>query len=98
MKNMPTFDIPTQVMFWDFTENCYTYGIAYKDEIICGCCGATIESGDFVLLHIYDEWLNITDEICGDDGDILHEIEEKVDRLTTSEIEAILDGKKDFNA
>ena len=56
-----------------------------------------IESGDFVLLHIYNGWLNITDEICGDDGDILHEIEEKVDRLTTSEIEAILDGEKDFN-
>ena len=69
-----------------------------RDEIICGCCGATIKSGNFVLLHIYDEWLPITDEICGDDVDILHEIEEKVNRLTTSEIEAILDGKKDFNA
>ena len=69
-----------------------------RDEIICGCCGATRGQGEFVLLQIYDEWLNSTDEICGDDGDILHEIEEKVDRLTTSEIEAILDGEKDFNA
>lgn len=68
-----------------------------RDEIICGCCGATIKSGNFVLLHIYNEWLPINDEICGDDGDILHEIKEKVDRLTTSEIEAILDGKKEFN-
>ena len=68
-----------------------------RDEIICGCCGGTIKSGDFVLLHVYDEWLNITDEICGDDGEMFQEIEKKVDRLTTSEIEAILDGKKDFN-
>lgn len=87
-----------QVIFMD-NEGTVQAGIwnQDRDEIICGCCGATIESGDFVLLYIYDEWLNITDEICGDDGDILHEIEEKVDRLTTSEIEAILDGKKDFN-
>ena len=41
--------------------------------------------------------MNISDEICGDDGDILHEMKEKVERLTTSEIEAILDGKKEFN-
>ena len=88
-----------QVIFMDI-EGTVQAGIwnQDRDEIICGCCGATIESGDFVLLHIYDEWLNITDEICGDDGDILHEIEEKVDRLTASEIEAIIDGKKDFNA
>ena len=69
-----------------------------RDEIICGCCGATIESGDFVLLHIYDEWLNISDEIYGDDDEIFDEIKEKIDRLASSEIEAILDGKKDFNA
>ena len=87
-----------QVIFMD-NEGTVQAGIwnQDRDEIICGCCGAIIESGDFVLLHIYDEWLNITDEICGDDGDILHEIEEKVDRLTISEIKAILDGKKEFN-
>ena len=87
-----------QVIFMDI--NGTVYGGIWnqdRDEIICGSCGETIKSGDFVLLHIYDEWLNITDEICGDDGDILHEIKEKVDHLTTSEIEAILDGKKEFN-
>ena len=87
-----------QVIFM-YSEGIVSSGIwnQDRDEIICGCCGATIESGDFVLLHIYNEWLPINDEICGDDGDILREIKEKVDRLTTSEIEAILDGKKEFN-
>ena len=87
-----------QVIFMD-SEGIVSSGIwnQDRDEIICGCCGATIESGDFVLLHIYNEWLPINDAICGDDGDILREIKEKVDRLTTSEIEAILDGKKEFN-
>ena len=88
-----------QVIFMD-NEGTVKAGIWNQDrnEIICGCCGATIESGDFVILHNYEEWLNITDEICGDDVDILHEIEEKVGRLSPSEIEAILNGKKDFNA
>ena len=62
-----------QVIFMD-NEGTVQAGIwnQDRDEIICGCCGATIESGDFILLHIYDAWLNITDEICGDDGEILH--------------------------
>lgn len=87
-----------QVIFMDNEGNVQA-GIwnQNRDEIICGCCGATIESGDFVLLHIYDEWLNISDEIYGDDDEIFDEIKEKIDRLTTSEIEAILDGKKEFN-
>lgn len=86
-----------QVIFMD-NEGIVSSGIwnQDRDEIICGCCGATIESGDFVLLHIYNEWLNITNEICGDDGDSLHEIEEKVDQLTTSKIKAIRDKKEDF--
>ena len=88
-----------QVIFMDNAGIIYS-GIwnQDRDEVICGCCGATIKSGDFVLLHIYDEWLNITDEICGDDGEMFHEIKEKIDRLTIDEFQAILDGKKDFNA
>lgn len=87
-----------QVIFMDI-EGTVQAGIwnQDRDEIICGCCGATIESGDFVILHNYEEWLNITDEICGDDEGVFHEIEEKVSRLSPSEIQAILDGKKDFN-
>ena len=87
-----------QVIFMD-NEGTVQAGIwnQDRDEIICGCCGATIESGDFVILHVYVEWQNITDEICGDDGDILHEIEEKVDRLTTDEIQNIFDKKEYFS-
>ena len=81
-----------QVIFMD-NEGTVQAGIWNQDrnEIICGCCGATIESGDFVLLHIYDEWLNITDGICGDDGEGLEGMGERSDRLATDEIQAILD-------
>ena len=53
-------------------------------------------AGDFVLLHIYDEWLNISNEICGDDGETFQEIEEKINAMTTGQIQAILDKKEDL--
>lgn len=86
-----------QVIFMD-GEGTVQGGI-YVPElngIICGCCGSLVED-DFVILHFYENWVDISEEICGDDGVILHELENKVDRMTTSEIEAVLDGSKDFN-
>lgn len=86
-----------QVIFMDNEGNiCSGIWNHDRDEVICGCCGATIKSGDFILLHIYNKWLNITDEICGDDGEMFHEIKEKIGRLTIDEFQAIIDGKKDF--
>lgn len=41
------FETPTQVKFWDPDGGHYTAGIAYKDEIICGCRGGVFEiAGD----------------------------------------------------
>lgn len=40
------FKVPTQVRFWD---GYYIDGIAYRDEIICGCCG-----GIFRISDIYE--------------------------------------------
>ena len=37
---MKWFDEPTQVIFADPTDNVFRNGIAYRDEIICGCCGS----------------------------------------------------------
>lgn len=69
------FDIPTQVMFWDEGDKQYTFGIAYKDEIICGCCGGIFEIEDIIELTpedkhpIYsygDNWADLRDAIFGD--------------------------------
>ena len=87
MKNMPTFDIPTQVMFWDFTENCYTYGIAYKDEVICGCCGGVFEIAEIVehtpielqSIYPYENWADLTEEIFGGEYPTGYEPQDKED-------------------
>lgn len=48
MKKYDFFGTPTQVKFWDAVSKNYVGGIAYRDGIICGCCGAV-----FVIDDIY---------------------------------------------
>lgn len=70
------FEVPTQVKFWDVDGGHYYGGIAYRDEIICGCCG-----GIFDISEIYEvapntledpivvyDWVDISSKILvGDD-------------------------------
>ena len=43
MNENKYFDKPTQVVYYDVDDNCWKSGIAYRDEIICACCGGIIE-------------------------------------------------------
>lgn len=69
------FVVPTQVKFWDALSEDYIGGIAYRDEIICGCCGSvfkiseisefapnTLEE-DSIVVH---DWVDISHDIRGD--------------------------------
>ena len=52
-------------------------GIAIFDDydstlinVICGCCGGTLEPDDVEIIEVYeDDWVNLSDEILGDDRD-----------------------------
>ena len=48
-------------------------GIVYKDEFICGCCGNTFpfKSKFIKKLHIYKNWIDVSDEITGESADDL---------------------------
>lgn len=67
------FDIPKQVMFWDYFEEKYCFGIGYKDVIICGCCGSIFEINDVlentpedhVAIYPYETWVDLSYEIYG---------------------------------
>ena len=72
---MKYFDVPTQV-FWknpDFgdtdsiydSETEYFVGIAYKDEIICACCGGIIHVDKVPEILEFSQWVNIAEEISG---------------------------------
>ena len=44
MSEYVYFKVPTQVKFWDYKNGYYVGGIAYRDEIICGCCGSIFKN------------------------------------------------------
>lgn len=70
------FEAPTQVAFWDVDGDHYVGGIAYHDEIICGCCGGVVSIDEIYEftpaevkepIHVFDEcWVDVSSEIKGD--------------------------------
>lgn len=40
------FEQPVQVSFYNFDDDNWMNGIGYRNEIICGCCGAVIPLED----------------------------------------------------
>ena len=73
------YNTPVQVIFVDPTDEdsiIWKSGIAYLDEVICGCCGSVFDITDIIsmedicgheTLFEYDDWINISDEIKGDE-------------------------------
>lgn len=73
------YEIPTQVVFYDGGEDSHNpefcSGIAYKDEIICGCCGGVVEISEVIedakangiktAIYDYKDWNDIREEIMG---------------------------------
>lgn len=70
-----SFDEPKQLKFWDVDGNHYTGGIGVGEWIICGCCGGYIDPrevyefapADVEPIVVYDDWVDISNEIIGDD-------------------------------
>ena len=69
------FDRPTQVVFADpDNPGDWLNGIAYHDEIICGCCGGSQEIAEIYAFApegvenpiVELKWVNIREEIVGD--------------------------------
>lgn len=68
------FEVPTQVRFWNSDIMSHIGGIAYRDEVICGCCGGVVSVDDILADAEHDgvtgivelSWENIEAEISGD--------------------------------
>ena len=71
-----TFEIPTQIKFWDEDRKDYIGGIAFEGKIICGCCGGVIDIEDYLDYSDPDmlpsekiillDWIDISEEIKGE--------------------------------
>lgn len=75
MEKKKYFDVPKQVMWYDYSGNHWASGIAYCGEIICSCCGGIEEIEDiygFAPDHIenpiveFEDWIDLSNEIQGD--------------------------------
>ena len=74
MKYKTYYPVPTQVKFYNDVDGMYYGGVAYKDEVICGCCGMVLDIQtlyDYTLegLTAIEElpWVNISEEIKGEE-------------------------------
>lgn len=65
-----------QCKFYDIENDVIHGGIITDDgDIICGCCGGLIEHDEIGdgegcthrILKVYNDWIDLTCEICGDD-------------------------------
>lgn len=73
MKKYNYFAFPTQVKFWDGR---YIGGIAYREEIICGCCGDVFKISEIYEVApdtldndpivVVNGWKGLSDKICGE--------------------------------
>ena len=72
---------PVQVMFYD--GECMCPGIMWGDQIVCACCGATFWVDEVIdnakddgveAIRMFDIWVDISDEIKGDDTDAMSAI------------------------
>ena len=70
------FERPAQVAFYDVDNETYIGGIAYRDKIICACCGGLVdldelfedvaefaESGTPALISYEDNWEDFSEAI-----------------------------------
>lgn len=81
----PNYSIPKQVAFWDETH--YVGGIAYGDEIICGCCGGVFSIEDIVEcaprgvnpIVSYEDWVDVSHEMMSDNERIFDLEDEEYD-------------------
>lgn len=66
------YEVPTQVRWFDSVNKRWIGGIAYKGEVICGCCGGVFELDNFKEDEVEElggYWVNIEEEIRGEDYD-----------------------------
>lgn len=61
MKNF--YEKPTQVAFMEDEDCSVSYGIAFRDTVICACCGGVFELPEVEIVKEFNWWVPFQEEI-----------------------------------
>ena len=57
-----------QIKFHEVGEDIEIGGILLDDgNIVCGCCGSLFEPEDVEIIREYEDWIDLSEEIKGDE-------------------------------
>ena len=57
-----------QIKFHEVGEDIEIGGILLDDgSIVCGCCGSLFEPEDVEIIKEYENWIDLSEEIKGDE-------------------------------
>ena len=57
-----------QIKFHEVGEDIEIGGILLDDgNIVCGCCGSLFEPEDVEIIKEYENWIDLSEEIKGDE-------------------------------
>ena len=58
-----------QIKFHEVGEDIEIGGILLDDgNIVCGCCGSLFEPEDVEIIKEYENWIDLSEEIKGDES------------------------------
>jgi hypothetical protein len=70
--------VAVQVKFWDGENWCAGFMVGRR--LVCGCCGGIFdvdeilengrEEGIESPIHVFQTWVDVSDEICGDEEEV----------------------------
>ena len=62
------YPIPTQIRWGEMSDDgelIENFGIAFKDKIICACCGGTVDLDEDIYIFEEFDWIDISEAIKG---------------------------------
>ena len=82
IENIGISSVAVQVKFWDGENWCAGFMVGRR--LVCGCCGGIFDVDEILEngreegienpIHVFQTWVDVSDEIWDDDGEGVHDV------------------------
>ena len=82
IENIKNSGVAVQVKFWDGENWCAGFMVGRR--LVCGCCGGIFDVDEILSegreeglenpIVVLDTWVDVSNEIWGDDGEEVHNV------------------------